>query len=94
MSSCSEATPRTPGVTVEVSTRPQNSDDALRRAARTDQIVADGKEIENVAAGFLDGFPPGHRLGGFARMVDNPGDNLQQPGTAGKFQRADPELFQ
>ncbi len=53
-----------------------------------------GSKSSNCATGFLSGFAPRHLLGGFSRIVHNAGDDLQQPGTAGKFQGSDPELLQ
>ncbi len=67
---------------------------AFGGAAGADQIVADGKQLQQLAAGFLLGFAPRHFLGGFGGVVHDAGDDLQQPRAAGKLQRADPELLQ
>ena len=82
-----------PGARFEVSHPATERGDA-GGAAGADQIVADGNQLQQLAAGFLLGFAPRYFLGGFGGVVHDAGDDLQQPRAARKLQRADPELLQ
>ena len=76
------------------STRPQNRvmlSDVPPGLTRYWQIGTRSRSSQPASS---TGFPPGHVLGGFAGFVHDAGDDFQQPGAAGKLQRADPKLLQ